>query len=57
MPAAVRRNAQMKSLTRKEARKQLEFLLAMEKLAGVLDKPQKRPRAQAAGKRLRPVSF
>jgi hypothetical protein len=39
----------MKALTRKEAQKQLEFLMAMEKLARVLDRKVKQPaKAQKA---------
>jgi hypothetical protein len=33
----------MKALTRKEAQKQLEFLMALEKLASVLDGKAKQP--------------
>lgn len=39
----------MKALSRKEAQKQLEFLMALEKLARVLDGKAKRPgKAQKA---------
>ena len=38
-----RKGGSMKALTRKEAQKELEFLMSLEKLARVLDEPKKQP--------------
>lgn len=43
-------DAQMKSLTPKEAREQFEFLMAMEKLLRVLNQPRKAKRPKRAQK-------